>query len=459
MGLHTIRRGLDLPITGEPEQRVGPGRSVTRVGVVAGDFPGMKPKMAVKVGDLVRRGQLLFEDRKSEGVRHTSPAAGRVAAIHRGEFRRLVSIVVELAPAEREGVDDPDLHTRFAAFSGRKPEELAREDIVALLVESGVWTALRQRPFGRVPSPKASPPHSIFVNAMDSNPLAADPAVAIAGREAEFERGLALVAELTAGKTYLCKRAGARIGPGAAKGIEVEEFAGPHPAGTSGLHIHLLDPVSRRKQVWYLGWQDVVQIGRLFCTGKLDPERVIALGGPQVKKPRLLVTRQGADLGELTAGELEDGENRIVSGSVLHGHAAGPTDGFLGRYHGQVSVLREDRERRLFGWLSPGAELFSVSGAYASRLTPGRKFAFTTTTHGSARYMVPIGMYERVFPFDIMPTFLLRALAVDDLERAEQLGVLELDEEDLSLCTFVDPGKHDYGVALRRNLDTIWKEG
>jgi Na+-transporting NADH:ubiquinone oxidoreductase subunit A len=287
----------------------------------------------------------------------------------------------------------------------------------------------------------------LFVTASDSSPLAADPAVVLRGREKDFELGLGVVAKLTEGKTYLCKRAGAAIGPGAAKGITVEEFGGPHPSGTVGLHIHLLDPVDRKKRVWHLGYQDVVQIGRLFASGRLDVERLVR-------------TRLGADLHELTAGELAGGETRIVSGSVLYGCDASREElGFLGRYSQQVCALREGRERVMFGWLGLGADMFTTSGAYASAFTPGRKHEFTTTTHGSHRYMVPLGMYERVFPFDIMPTFLLRAIAVDDVERAEMLGALELDEEDLALCTFVDPGKNDYVADLRRNLDLIWKEG
>lgn len=471
MAVHTINKGLDLPITGAPEQKIVAAAKVSRVAIVAADYPGMKPRMHVKVGDVVKRGDPLFDDRKTEGVTFTAPGAGKVAAIHRGEFRTLQSVVIELSASEREGKPAPDEFRSFAAWkSGMadEPGKLERAQVVALLQESGLWTALRTRPHGRVPAPSDAPPHSIFVTAMDSNPLAASVDVVMSGREKDFERGLAVVARLTPGKLHLCKAPGGKVPT--PKVAEVHEFAGPHPAGTVGYHIHVIDPVDRKKIVWHVHYQDVIAIGRLFASGQLDVERVVSLAGPTVKKPRLLLTRAGACLDELVAGELAttalvEGheqaiENRVVSGSVLSGRTAmGEAQGYLGRYHLQISALREGRERVFLGWLKPGADMFSTTSAYVSALTPGKKFDFSTAQNGSHRYMVPIGMFERVFPFDILPTFLLRALVIKDLTRAEELGILELDEEDLALCTFVCPGKQDYGPILRENLDTIWKEG
>ncbi len=464
MAVHTIKKGLDLPITGAPEQKIEDAPKVKRVAVVAADYPGMKPRMLVKVGDTVKRGQVLFEDRKSEGVRFTAPGAGKVEAINRGEFRALQSVVIELSDGEREGKPAADEFESFPSYqAGAGVDELSREQIVGLLQESGLWTAIRARPFGRVPPPSSAAPHSVFVTVADTNPHAPAVEKVLAGRETDFEAGLAVVAKLTEGKVYVCKGAGIKVPTGKIAKVQMEEFHGPHPAGTVGLHIHTLDPVSRNKTVWHVGYQDVILIGRLFTTGKLDVERVISFAGPTVKKPRLLETRLGAAIDELVEGGLVDGENvenRVISGSVLIGRKAmGETYGYLGRYHLQISALREDRERVLLGWLSPGADMFSTSGAYASSLTPGKLYDMTTATHGSHRHMVPIGMYERVFPFDILPTFLLRALLMKDVGRAEELGVLELDEEDVALCTFVCPGKQDYGPVLRDNLEMIWKEG
>jgi Na+-transporting NADH:ubiquinone oxidoreductase subunit A len=480
MAVHTITKGLDLPINGAPEQKVASistgssGSMVSKVAIIAADYPGMKPRMAVKVGDKVKRGQLLFDDRKSEGVRFTAPGAGTVSAINRGEFRALHSVVIELSASEREGKPAPDEFQAFESHaSGTDLGKLSREQIVALLAESGMWAAIRARPFGRVPPTTSAAPHALFVTATDTNPHAPSVEVVLAGREQDFEAGLSIVARLTEGKVYVCKGPGTKVPAGKTNNVQIEEFHGPHPSGTVGLHIHTLEPVSRRKTVWHVGYQDVILIGRLFKTGKLDVERVVSLAGPTVKSPKLFVTRLGAAIDPLVEGKLvtsrpaqghegglEPVENRVISGSVLTGRKAmGDVHGYLGRYHLQISALREGRERELFGWLKPGADMFSTSGAYVSSLTPGKTFDFSTALNGSHRHMVPLGMYERVFPFDILPTFLLRALLVKDLARAEELGVLELDEEDVALCTFVCPGKQDYGPILRDNLETIWKEG
>ncbi len=259
---------------------------------------------------------------------------------------------------------------------------------------------------------------------------------------------------------HVCKSPGGQVKAPGGGGISIEEFDGPHPAGVAGTHIHFIKPVNRARSAWYVNYQDVVAIGVLFTDGRLDVERVISLAGPSVNRPRLLRTRIGASTDELVAGELAEGEQRVLSGSVLSGRQAeGEILGYLGRYHLQVSALREGREMELFGWLVPGAEKFSVINTFTSALTPGKRFAFTTTTNGSERAIVPIGQYEKVMPLDILPSFLLKALAMQDIERAEELGALELDEEDLALCSFVCTGKNDYGPMLRQVLTTIEKEG
>jgi Na+-transporting NADH:ubiquinone oxidoreductase subunit A len=459
MAEHVLKKGLDLPIRGAPEQRVDNAPAVSKVAVLARDYPFMKPRMHVQVGDRVKRGQLLFEDRKTEGVRFTSPGAGMVAAINRGARRALRSVVIDLTVNERRGTPDNTDHQPFESFAGREIADLDGRSVRDLLVESGLWTAIRQRPFSKVPSP-GSNCHSIFVTAIDTNPLAPNPEVVLEGRMGDFQRGLWALSHLTEGMIYLCRAPGAKIEPGSAARVQVEEFSGKHPAGLVGTHIHFLDPVHREKAVWHIGYQDVAAIGRLFETGRLPVGRTVALCGPVVMRPRLLRTRLGAHVEPLIDEQLFFGETRVVSGSVLCGHRArGSTYGFLGRYSNQLSCLAEDHRRRFLGLMTPGWDLFSTTRAYLSGFrSRSTTYDFTTSARGSHRAMVPIGLFERVMPLDIMPTFLLRALLMDDLERAEALGCLELDEEDLGLCSFVSPGKEDYAPHLRRNLFEIWKE-
>jgi Na+-transporting NADH:ubiquinone oxidoreductase subunit A len=450
MAKHKFRKGLDLPIAGSPEQRVEDGSAVTHVALVADDYPGMRPRMLVAEGDSVKAGQQLFEDRKTPGVFHVSPGAGIVKGVHRGARRALVSVEIELAQSEDA--------VNFATFSESASE--ANDSARALLVESGSWTAFRTRPYGKVPAPDAVV-DAIFVTAMDSNPLAPDVETVIGALENgadDFQRGIGVVRKLTEGKVFLCTAAGSGV-TCSTSGISVEEFAGPHPAGTPGLHIHTLAPVSRNRMAWYIGYQDVIAIGHLFRTGALGLERIVSLAGPGVITPRLLKTRPGADLKGLTAGQLKDGDYRVLSGSVLAGRTLGDLpNGFLGRYHNQVTALLEGRERHFLGWIAPGFNKFSVLPAFMAKLLGKKSYDLTTDTNGGERAMVPIGMYEKVMPLDILPTFLLRALAAKDLERAEALGCLELEEEDLALCTFACPSKIDYGQLLRAMLTQIEKE-
>jgi Na+-transporting NADH:ubiquinone oxidoreductase subunit A len=460
MTIHVVKKGLDLPINGAPAQSIEDAPRVARIAIMASDYPFMKPRMHVGEGDRVKRGQVLFEDRKTDGVLFTSPAAGTVAAVNRGARRALQSLVIDLNPTERQGqVADSD-QQRFKSYQSRSLQSLDRSAVRDLLVESGLWTAIRTRPFSKVPAPDESC-HSIFVTAVDTNPLAPDPEVVLADRVTDFNNGLLAVSRLTDGPVYLCTGKESALDGGGSPQVEVHRFSGKHPAGLVGTHIHLLDPVNRTKTVWYVGYQDVVAIGRLFSTGVLDVERVVSLAGPMVRRPRLLRTRVGAELAPITDGEFFPGDPRVISGSVLYGRSAmGDVLGFLGRYSNQVSVLSENRRRRFLGWLMPGFERFSAIPAYLSALRPrSSRFDFTTSNNGGHRAMVPINVFESVMPLDIEPTFLLRALLVDDLERAEALGCLELDEEDLALCSFVSPGKEDYAPALRRNLFEIWKEG
>ncbi len=442
-----IRRGLDLPIAGAPAQVVEDGPSVRSVAVIGFDYHGMKPTMLVKVGDKVKEGQALFTDKKTEGVKYTSPAAGTVAAINRGERRVFQSIVIDVEGDEAES---------FKQFSASDLGSIDRSAVVDNLVESGLWTALRTRPFSRVPAIESAPA-DIFVSAMDTNPLAVDPSVVIGEKAESFENGLTVLSRLTEGKVFVGHSPA--FAPKVPAGVTSESFSGSHPAGNVGTHIHYLSPVNSGKTVWTVGYQDVIAIGELFTTGKLSFDRVVSLAGPQVENPRLIRTRLGASLDELTAGQLKAGESRVVSGSILGGRTSAGAVAYLGRYANQITALLEGRERPFLHYLGLGSNRFSALPIYISKLFGGKTFNFTTSTNGSERAMVPIGAYERIMPLDILPTQLLRSLIVGDTEVAQHLGCLELDEEDLALCTFVCPGKYEYGPILRDNLTQIEKEG
>jgi len=441
-----IKKGLDLPITGKPAMRIDTGAAVRRVALLAQDYPGMKPTMLVAEGERVKLGQPLFSDKKSPRVLYTSPGSGVVAAINRGERRAFISLVIELK-------GDEEIH--FPAISKETISSLPAEEAGSRLLASGLWTALRTRPFSRIPAP-GSRPEAIFVTAMDTNPLAADPAVIIAEKPEFFQAGLLALTRLTEGKIYLCQAG--EVDLPTSIGVTIARFSGPHPAGLPGTHIHTLQPVTMSRMIWHIGYQDVIAIGALLLTGRIMSERIVALAGPQVKNPRLLRTRLGADINELTLSELHDGETRLVSGSVLSGHQACDETVFLGRYHNQVSALGEERDRKFLSWLMPGLGKHSVKRLFAEGLFPRRDLPFTTSLHGSPRAMVPVGAYEKVMPLDLQITWLLRSLLAADLDMARDLGCLELDEEDLALCSYVCPGKIDYGRHLRQILNRIEEE-
>jgi len=435
-----IKKGLDIPLAGEPEQSVSPGNEVRSVAVLGPDCIGLKAGMEVREGERVRLGQVLFRDKQNEGVVFTSPGAGVVTAINRGERRVLQSVVVEL---------DGDEEQEFESIRSDRVRE-------GLLV-SGLWTAFRTRPYSRIPAPDAVPA-ALFVTAIDTNPLAPDPGVVIARDTEAFDQGLSLLSQLGDGPVYVCTAPDAPIACPAEEPFRATTFAGPHPAGLAGTHIHFLHPVSETTSVWHIGYQDVIAIGKFFSSGHLCMDRVVALCGPKVLSPRLVTTRVGANTSDLLRGEIEAGDIRVVSGSVLSGHRASGWGAYLGRYHNQVSVLAEGSPREFLEWMRPGLDKYSAVRAYAGHLFR-RKYKLTTSQNGSPRAMVSIGSFEDVMPLDVLATPLLKALLVGDTESARALGCLELDEEDLALCTFVCNGKYEYGPYLRENLHDIEANG
>lgn len=445
-----IKKGLDLPIKGVPEQFLEDVLDSKHVAVVGQDYIGMKPTMLVKEGDTVKAGQPVFSCKKVEGVLYTAPASGKVVKIQRGERRVFQNLVIEK--------DQSNEFHSYDSYISKNPEDYTTEELTKLLIDSGLWPSFRTRPFSKAPE-VGSTPHSIFVTCIDTNPLAADPAVVIKGYSEYFQLGIKLLKKLTEGKVFVCREKLSDIEVRSDEQIQLEEFEGVHPAGNVGTHIHFLDPVSANKTVWHIGYQDVISIGAVASTGKIWTDRVIAISGTGAKKPRLVKVKLGANLHEALSGELHEGSFRMISGSVLAGRTASEEYPYLGKFHTQVTIIPEGGARELLGWHSPGLDKFSVKSIYLSKLIPNKLFNFNTTTNGSPRAMVPVGNFEQVMPLDILPTQLLRALITNDTESAQALGCLELDEEDLALCTYVCPGKTDYGPILRENLTLIEKEG
>lgn len=441
-----IKRGLDLPLSGAPTQAISRSPAVRSVAIVGADYPGLQPTMQVAEGDSVRCGQILFSDKKNAQVVFTAPVSGRVRAVNRGARRVFLSLVIDIDPT----IDDVE---KFTAYSVDALSSLSAETVTEQLRVSGLWTALRTRPFSKVPVP-GSMPSALFVNAMDTNPHAVQPALVIAEDEPAFVNGLAVLARLGA-PVIVAKAPTDTFSTGSAR---AETFSGPHPAGLVGTHMHFVAPVSAQRQAWHLNYQDVMAIGRLFVTGRLDSQRVIAVAGPVMKAPRLIRTVLGASISEMLDGELVAGENRSISGSVLSGRQVRGAEAYLGRYHLQVSALKEGHDRELLHYVRPGTHRSSVLNLYLGKFLK-HEFAFTTSTNGSERAMVPVGTYEALMPLDILPTQLLRSLIVGDDDQAIALGALELDEEDLALCTYACPGKYEYGPILRDVLTRIEKEG
>ena len=446
----SIQKGLDLPIAGNPEQTIHDANTVRSVAVLGNEYVGMKPTMLVEEGQQVKLGQALFTDKKIPGVQFTSPGTGTIKSINRGAKRVLQSIIIDL---------DGDDEITFQQYEQSQLASLNRDDVKKNLLESGLWTALRTRPYSKSANPESSP-RSIFVTAMDTNPLSADANVIIQDSTADYENGLTILTHLTDGKVFVCQAEGSTTPNNSSDKVEVHTFSGPHPAGLASTHIHLLDPVSSKKEVWQINYQDVIAVGKLFTTGHLSVERVISLAGPLVHKPRLLKTRLGANTEDLVRDEVQHVQSRVISGSVLHGHTATNWAGYLGRFHNQISVIEETEEREFFGWIKPvGKNKYSALNVFISKLMGKKNLNLTTSQNGSPRAMVPVGVFETVMPLDILPTQLLRALVVKDTDAAQALGCLELDEEDLALCSFVCSGKFDYGPILRANLTQIEKEG
>ena len=447
-----IKKGLNIPINGSPTEEIVDSTRSRSVAILGNDYVGMKPTMLVEEGDRVKLGQALFEDKKNPGVIFTSPAGGKVESINRGDRRVLQSVVIEVE--QEEEIEE------FNRYSEVELDKTTSAEIRSQLIKSGSWTAFRTRPYSKIPGVEEIP-NNIFISLLDTQPLSPNPEIITNLNTDNFNFGLKVLKRLVDCPIHISTGPNSNLDLPEDDQVINHIFSGPHPAGLVGTQMHYISPASLSNINWTIGYQDVIAIGAQFRTGKVFVERVVSLAGPQVNEPKYLKTRLGACTDEVTAGQLTQRENRVISGSVISGREAIGPYAYLGRYHNQISVVAEpnSKDREFMNWLTPGPRKFSKIPLFLSSLFPKKLYKFKALMNGSDRPIVPIGVYEEVFPLNFLPAMLLRNIVLMDTEKIQALGGLELDEEDLSLCSFVCPGKYDFGSLLRAGLTKIEVEG
>ena len=437
--MYIIKKGLDLPISGNPSPEIEDSSKISSVAILGSDFVGLKPTMLVKVGDFVPAGQKIFEDKKNPGVFITAPSSGIISSVNRGEKRRFISIEIDV-----NETDD------FKVFN----KTSTKNEIIELLQDSGLWSAFRTRPFNRTPK-IGTTPDAIFINACDTNPLSTDPHNIIKEDQNLFNLGLLTLCEAFNLPIHCCYQNdnfNTTI-----DSVEYHQFSGPHPAGLSSTHIHNIYPVGQERLVWTLNYQECISLGHLIKNQSIRTSKVIALCGEGVANPKLIRTRYGANISSLTAGRVDD-KSRKISGSVLYGHSADSAMDYIGAFHNQVSAIPNEYDEPFMSWLMPGSTIHSKLNVFLSSFIKPKTFTFNTAMNGSDRAIVPICSYEEVMPMDILVVQLLKALATYDLEMLIDLGVLELSDEDMALCSYVCPSKYDYSSLLSKNLEMIYNE-
>ncbi|MCA8965758.1 MAG: NADH:ubiquinone reductase (Na(+)-transporting) subunit A [Planctomycetes bacterium] len=449
MTTHTIRKGFDLRLAGAPEPVLADAAEPATVSLHTSEFPGIKPKALVKEGDQVVTGQPLFLDKRDRDIVWCSPTTGTVQTLEFGERRFLLRAVVTNDVA-KGGAE------RFA--DAIKPAG-DRAGLVKAIKNAGLWQLFTQRPVGRMPMSDKEPV-AIFVNGMDTAPLAADPCFATKDHKADLQAGVDLLKKLTSGKVYLCLRAAGdhQSEVRSLAGVEVHDFDGPHPSGLVGTHISRIRPLKPTEIVYALRLQDVARLGSWAKTGRYPAKTVVALAGSAAPSRRYLRVRQSAALSALL-GDKPLHDVRVIDGNVLGG-AALPQDGSLGLRATTLTVIPEgEGQRDLFGWALPQFGKLSFHRSVMSWLMPKKEYVVDARLNGGHRPIVNIGAWERVTPLDIHPAYLVRAIQANDIEEAMKLGLLEVTEEDVALCTFVDPCKIDVGSIVRQGLDLFEKEG
>lgn len=445
----TLRKGLDINLLGKARESLAEAPTAAEYAVSPLDFEGVTPKLLVKAGDKVKAGTPLFFSKSNERILFTSPVSGTVAAVNRGEKRKVLSVTVA-ADADRQYEEFPRLDVQSAP----------REEIVELLLRSGLWPMLIQRPYGIIADPSDTP-KAVFVSAFDSAPLAPDYNYVLADRQADLQKGIDVLRRLTPGKVHLSVRAGSEGRMTALKGADLHTFAGKHPVGNVGVQIHHVAPVNKDEVVWTVNVQDLAIIGRLFNEGRVDMTKIVAVTGSEIEEPQYCRVVSGAPVASILKGNLKpqrEGDRvRIISGNVLTGRKTAP-DGYLAFYANQLTVIPEGDKYELLGWAMPRFDKFSVSRSYFSWLCPKKAYNLDTNLHGGERPFVVTGLYERYLPMDIYPMYLLKACLAGDIEKMENLGIYEVVEEDFALCEFVDPSKIEMQQIIRDGINLMIKE-
>jgi Na+-transporting NADH:ubiquinone oxidoreductase subunit A len=437
-----IKRGVNIPLVGEPQREITEVSSDS-CAIKPADFHGLIPKMMLKEGAEVKVGTPLFHDKYHDQIVYTAPVSGEVTQVLRGDKRLILEIRV-LADKEQ----------KYETFS---TDSDSVDQIKKTLLSSGMWPFFKQRPYDVVANPTDTP-KAIFISAFDSAPLAPDYTYILKDRGADLQKGIDVVSKLTSGKVYLNINGREDAGVfGILKGVVLNKFEGPHPAGNPGVQIHHLNPINKGERVWVINPQDLAAIGYLFNQGKLDNHRTIALTGSECKNPGYLKVRLGSQIKPMVSGRLAAGGIRIISGNVLTGYKTNE-DGYLGAYHHQITAIPESHEPEFFGWIAPGFDKFSLSRSFFSWLMPAKKYRLNTLQHGEERAFVMSGQYEKVFPFDIYPVHLLKAMLTENVDEMEKLGVYEVAPEDFALCEFGCTSKIEVQKIVRNALDLIQKE-
>ncbi len=433
------KKGLNLPISGNPSTEVDSSTAINSIAVLGSNYVGLKPTMMVDEGDAVFSGQKLFENKRNPGTFVTAPSSGIVKSINRGDRRRFLSLIIETDITLDAIKFDIDHYSNSIDF----------------LIDTGALSYFRSRPYNRIPELNTLP-SAIFINACDTNPLSIDPHELIKLDQDLFNKGLHFIKSINSDIKTFCSYQNSNFDK-SIKDVRYSQFIGPHPAGLVGTHIHFLHPVGQNRSVWTISWQEVISLGYLLENKTLRSEKFISIGGPNANDPKILKIKYGSNLLELTAGKILE-NSRIISGSVLNGHTGEGVMNYLGAFDNQVSVLPDESNDILFNWVMPGLKLHSKLPVFLSSWIKPKEFKFNVSMNGGNRAIVPVASYQEIMPLNILTTQLLKSLVTFDIELGEKLGVLELAPEDLALASYVCPSKYDYQSILDTNLEKMYEE-